>query len=212
MKKSLVVMIMAALVASAFVAPAADAKKKKKKKPAACAAYVPGEQGAASETFKITDAATAEAPVEIPVTLEMSTADIDQGLVSDPSTQYVNVQVDSAAKEAGLYLTFEFPTRRDYDLYVRYPDSSEAASSHGFNPAIEANVEDPVFGLNPSNTTTNHAGDSQAASENIIGLKTADCGGWTVETTNWLGEGGDMIVKAWLGEIANDPRPMGETP
>ncbi|MFN2389478.1 MAG: hypothetical protein ABR575_07755, partial [Actinomycetota bacterium] len=40
-------------------------KPKKPKPPAGCAAYVPGEAGADAETTKVTDAATAEAPVEV---------------------------------------------------------------------------------------------------------------------------------------------------
>lgn len=203
-----------ALVASAFVAPAAEAKKKKKKKPkppkaAVCAPYTPGELGAEAETIVVTDAATAEAPATHAFNVPQQ---LDEGITSDPVPAYVNVQVDSAAASAGLYVTWEFPARRDYDLYVRYPDGSEAASSHGFQPAIEADVEDPVFGLNPANTTTNHAGESKADSENIVGLTTADCGGYTLELKNYFGEGGDHELKIWLGEGTTDPRPVGETP
>ena len=208
MKKSLVVMVMAALVASAFVAPAADAKKKKKKKPAVCAALTPAPLGAEAETVTITDAATAEAPSEIPVSLDMSLGDAD--LVGEipvapfePTYQWVNVQVDSSAVDAGLYFTFEFPERRDYDLFVRHNDNSEAASSHGFNTAIETPF---------NNTDTNHAGESTTHSESIVGLRTSDCGGYTLEIANWLGEGGDMVLKAWLGDSVTDPRPVGEVP
>lgn len=201
MKKSLAVMIMAALVASAFVAPAADAKKKK---PKACAAYTPGEQGAAAPTLVITDAATEEAPLVHAFTIAQ---DFDEGLQGEAPTETVNVQVDSAAASAGLYVTFEFPMRRDYDLYANYPSGNEAASSHGFQPLIEADVEDPVFGLNPANTTTNHAGESHADSENIVGVTTNDCGGYTIQAKNYFGEGGDMELKFWLGEAKTDPRP-----
>ena len=205
MKKSLVVMITAALVASAFVAPVAEAKKKKK--PKACAPYVPGEKGADAELLTITDAATAEAPAVTTISLPQQ---LDEGIFSDPVPAYVNIQVDPKAAAAGLYATFEFPTRRDYDMYARYPDGSEAASSHGFQPLIEANADTPAG--NPSNTSSNHAGESKAASENIVGLTTADCGGYTFEFINYLGEGGDFEIKFWLGEGTTDPRPMGETP
>ena len=206
MKKSLVVMVLAALVASAFVAPAAEAKKKKKKKPPVCASYVPGEMGAEAETVTVTDAATAEAPAVHAFNLGQ---DFDEGL-QDETSVVVNVQVDSAAASAGLYATFEFPMRRDYDMYAYYPSGNEAASSHGFNPAIEANVTIPVPVLgdtNPSNTTTNHAGESKADSENIVGLTTNDCGGYTFKMANYFGEGGDFELKLWLGEGKTDPRP-----
>ena len=114
------------------------------------------------------------------------------------------MQVDSANPEAGLYATLEFPARRDYDLWLRHPSGSEAASSHGFNPAIEAKGPDT---FDPSNTASNHGGESTSSSENLIGIKTADCGGWTIDVQNWLGEGGEFEVKLWLGEAKNDPVP-----
>ena len=203
MKKSLVVMIMAALVASAFVAPIADAKKKKK--PKACAALAVGELGAEAETIVVTDAATAEKPAINAFALGPNFtegAEAEAGMDNTPA-YYVNVQVDSAAAAAGLYATWEFPTRRDYDLWARYPDGSEAASSHGFNPALETPF---------NNTATNHAGESTATSENIVGLTTNDCGGYTFQLKNYFGEGGDFELKLWLGEGTTDPRPVGETP
>lgn len=209
MKKTLVTLLAAGLVAGAFLAVPAEAKKKKKKKkPAACAAYVPGERGASAETFVVTDAHTEEAPLEIPVTLEMSAADFV--FVEDPSSFPFNVQVDSAAPEAGLYALFEFPARRDYDLWAYWPTGEEGASSHGFNPAVEANVTVPGTTFNPSNTHTNHAGESTPSSEKLLGVKTADCQGWDMQVDNWFGEGGEMVVKVWLGEIANDAKAPGE--
>lgn len=177
------------------------------KAPQSCAPLAAGPMGAGAETFTVTDAATAEAPLEVPVKLDMSLADLDfEGVLPapfDPTQQIVNIQVDPAAAEAGLYLTFEFPQRRDYDLFLRHNDDSEAASAHGFNTAIETPFH---------NTKTNHAGESTSTSEKIIGLRTTDCGGYTLEVNNWLGEGGNMVVKAFLGEIKNDPRPVGEVP
>ncbi len=211
MKRSLSVLIAAALVGAAIVAPAADAaakKKKKKKSPPVvkCAPYVPGELGTDKPTVTVTDAHTAEAPLEQSVTLAQSFADFV--LIEDPATDFFNVQVDSTAATAGFYLTFEFPTRRDYDVYVRWPDGSEAASSHGFNPLAEAHVG-PPSPFDPSNTSNNHAGETTASSENIVGLTTPDCGGYTIETQNWLGEGGEFAIKLWLGEGTTDPLPQG---
>jgi hypothetical protein len=204
MKKSLAVLLTAALAMSVFAALPADAKKKKKKKPAVCASYVPGELGAEAETLVVTDTATAEAPLTQALSFEpyfLEGADGGHGV------QVVNVQVDSNAKTAGLYVTFEFGDRRDYDLFVRWPDGSEAASSHGFNPLIE--TQGQPEGVDQSNTASNHAGETTAGSENIVGLITADCGGYTVEFNNYFGEGGDFEAKFWLGEGTEEPLAPG---
>jgi hypothetical protein len=185
-----------------------EPKKKKKKgkkkgngKSAACAPFAPGEAGADQPSVTLTDAATEEAPVEQVVTLDMSLADLQVG---DPSSAFFNIQVDSAAPDAGLYVLLEFPTRRDYDLNLLHPDASYAARSHAWNTVIEAN-ESQI-------SSTGHGGESTASSEKLVGIKTADCSGWTLEAQNWLGEGGDLPVKLWLGEVQNEPQAEGEEP
>ena len=193
MKKSLVVMVLAALVASAFVAPAAEAKKKKK--PKACAAYVPGEQGAAAESFVVTDAHTAEAPLEVTVTHASAPDSFSESFFS-------NIQVDSKAAEAGLYISYEFPVYEDHDLYVYYPDGTEAAHVGGFNPA-------PVIPANDVFSTdgTGNGGHSEQGAEVLDGLRTPDCGGYTVDFQGFITEGGEYTAKVWLGEAVNDPAP-----
>jgi opacity protein-like surface antigen len=208
MKKLLIVALVACLAGSIAAAPAAQAKKKKKKKPVACAAYTPGELGAGKPTVTLTDANTAEAPLEQKVTLEESVGDLDQtgGLISEASVDAFNLQVDSKAKDVGLYLSMSFDTRRDYDLWLRYADGSEAAGSHGWNTI----VEDPGDNADLSMSDEGYASDSTDSSENIIGVHVTDCSGWTVEADNWLGEGGELTVKAWLGEIKNEPLAPGQ--
>ncbi len=205
MRKSLVTMLTMVLVAGALFAVPAEAKKKKKKKPPVCATYVPGEQGAEAETFVVPATATEEAPVEIPITLHESLGDVDLTGDLPYSNQIVNLQVDSATPDAGLYILFEFDLKRDYDLRVFWPTGEEVAAAHGFQPALEADAELPLFG-NPSNQGGN-AGESTNTSEKIVGLRTPDCGGYTVDFQNWLGEGGEFTAKAWLGEAVNEPVP-----
>ncbi|MFP5297425.1 MAG: hypothetical protein ACLGHL_00355 [Actinomycetota bacterium] len=201
MKKTIATMLAAGLVAGAFLAVPAEAKKKKKKKPAACAAYVPGEKGAEAETLVVTDAATAEAPATFDFSLpEYFLEGIDGGQPSVP----LNVQVDSAASTAGLYVTWEFQSHRDYDLWAYRADGSEAASSHGFQPLID--TKGAPGPADQSNTASNHAGESTADTENIVGLITPDCGGYTLEMLNYLGEGGDFQLKVWLGEGKTEPK------
>ena len=209
--RTVAVVGMSALVLGAFVAGPADAKKRKK--PAACSAFQAGENGTDKPTVKVTDTATEAAPLVQKVSLAGSVADADvvgvhQGPLN-PGTDIFNVQVDSAAKEAGLHILIEFPERRDIDLNLFHTDGSYSARSHGFNPILGINgtIDAEIGNL------AGHAGESTPASEHIVGLRTADCGGWTVEAQNWLGEGGEFDVKVWLGDIVNDPQdPGAETP
>ena len=201
--RTVAVVGMSALVVGAFFVAPADAKKKKK--PAACSAFTPGELGTDKPTVVVTDTATESAPLIQKVTLPESIADLDlvgTGAIP-PGSDVFNVQVDSKAKEAGLYILFEFDERRDYDLNVYHPDGSYSARAHGFQPILGTPAEETFGNL------SGHAGESTTSSEKIVGLATADCGGWTVETQNWLGEGGEFDVKIWLGDVANDPQEPG---
>lgn len=198
-KRIISVLAMGALLASFVALPAAEAaKKKKKKKPPVCAAYTPGEMGAEAETIVVTDKHTAEAPLTFPISLD---AEFSEGIAGDPPAANVNVQVDSAAATSGLYVTFEFDPFRDYDLWAYFAEGSGAASSHGFQPLILTQGTPADL----SNTESNHAGESHEDSENLIGVITPDCAGYTVQATNYFGEGGDFELKFWLGEGTTEP-------
>ena len=195
------------LVAGSLAMPAQAAKKKKKKKaPVACQPLsATAEVGAGKPTLVVTDTATEAAPVVQKVTLAESIADADlvgTGLLEAPADAF-NVQVDTANADAGLYVLFEFPSRRDYDLELLWPDSSYAARSHDFNP---------VYSPAGIHANEGHGGEATDASEKIVGVQTSDCGGYTVEAVNWLGEGGEMDVKVWLGEPKIGPLAPGEEP
>jgi hypothetical protein len=213
-KKTLSALTVLALLSSLIFAMTGDASaakcKKKKKCPpktATCAPYVPGDAGAGKPLALVTDAATEAAPLQQKVTLGQSTADLQVG---DPTTDAFNVQIDPAAAEAGLYAKVEFPARNDYDLDLMYPDGSYAARSHAWNTIVEANEQAlPVIG--PA-STTGHGGESTATSEAVVGIKTADCGGYTIRIANYLGQGGELTVKLWLGEVKIDPQAPGEEP
>lgn len=204
--RTLAVIATAGLVMGAFAAAPAEAKKKKKKKkPAACSTFTPGEAGTDKPTLTITDAATEAAPIEQTVTLAESVADFGVG---DPGQDAFNVQVDSAAPEAGLHVLVEFPSRRDIDLNLLHTDGSYAARSRSWNTIQEITDQGPV-----TVSTQGHGGEGTDHSEHLVGIRTSDCGGWTVEAQNWLGEGGEFTVKVWVGEIVNDPQaPGAETP
>ena len=198
-KRSFSIALALGLVVTGVLAGPATAAKKKK--PKACAPYVPGEKGAEAETVVVTDAHTAEAPLTHAFSLG---ADFDEGLREDPPRANVNVQVDSKAKSAGLYVTWEFQTHRDYDLWAYWPDGSGAASSHGFQPLIATDGH-TVGPIEPANTSSNHGGKSTATSENLVGIITPDCGGYTLDMTTYFGEGGDFELKIWLGAGETEP-------
>ena len=213
-KRTLSALLTGSLLVGLIALPAAEAatKKKKKPKPPVCATFVPGEEGVDKPLVTLTDAATEEAPVEQTVTLDMSLGDIDQtGAVSPESVDIFNIQVDSAAADAGLYALFEFPDRRDYDLNLLHTDGSYAARSRAWNTFMElTDIQDPVLGFGIS--ASGHGGAPTSHSEKLDGIRTADCGGWTLKVENWLGEGGEMAVKLWLGEAKIDPQAPGVEP
>ena len=206
-KRTLSALLTGSLLVGLIALPAAEAatKKKKKPKPPVCATYVPGELGTDAETFTVTDAHTAEAPLVVPITLA---AAFDEGVLEavgagETPRAYFNVQVDSAAVSTGFYATFEFQTHRDYDFWAYFADGTGAASAHGFQPLID--TQGLPEQADQSNTASNHAGESTATSENLVGVITPDCGGYTLEASAYFGEGGDFEVKLWLGEGVTAP-------
>lgn len=181
--------------------PAKPKKPKKPKTPPAapeCPAYVPGDNGKDAELVKVTDAATAESPVVVEF-------DAGQGLavgptlgvpLPDTSTRtYHNIQVDSVNPEVGLYVRLEFADRHDYDLYLQYPDGTEADHSGDFNTILES----PVHSCGGTSCS------SGSNFEEVDGIATADCGGWTTESVAYLTNGGDVTMKVWLGEVKAAP-------
>ncbi|HJR45921.1 MAG TPA: hypothetical protein VJ927_09990 [Actinomycetota bacterium] len=191
-------------------------KAPKPGKPSAqCAPFTPGEAGADKPTVVLTDAATEAAPVEQKVTVDASAADAapvtEAYAVIPPAHDAFNIQVDSAAAESGLYALVEFEDRNDIDMNLLHPDGSYAAQSRGFNTLVElVNMEFPVFG---PIFTSGHGGETTASSEKLVGIRTSDCGGWTLDVANYLGMGGELTVKLWLGEAVTDPLEEGaETP
>ena len=173
----------------------------------ACPPYVPGEEGKDAKTTVVTDAATAEKPVVV----ELDTAaglGNDAGLgefatgnsVYDETTSiFQNIQLDTKAADAGLYVKLEFPEVRDYDLYVNRADGSEADHSGDFNTA--ANTAFSCGGTSCESSTT---------SEAVLGLRTADCAGWTAKIVSFLSEGGPVTLSLWVGDVLAEPAPPPE--
>ena len=185
--RSLAVLASAGMVVGAFVAGPAEAAKKKKAP--VCAAYEPGEEGAEAETTIVTDAATAEAPVEIKIAAHEGI-----GVGGHPATEtamghaYHNLQIDSALPSALLHVRLEMPAYEDYDLFINNPDGETAAQAAGFNP-IPAVYNDTSMG-----------GHTEEGAEVIDGLQSLDCQGYTAHVSTATGLGGELTMKVWLGE------------
>ena len=160
---------------------------------ATCDPYKPGTEGAEAETSVVTDANTEEAPLEV-------TVPASEGIPeADNASSYHNVQVNSSAAHTGLWVRFEFAEPEDMDLYLLFADSSEAAHAAGYNPA-------PVPGATDG---TGNGGHSEMGAEQLDGIGTDDCGGYTVDMRPFQNAPGDKTLKLWLGEAGCEP-PCGE--
>lgn len=200
--RSAAVIASAALVLGAFVAGPADAKKRKKKKPpvAGCAApaFVEPKSPSASRTeapaaevVKVTDAATEEAPIVIEYDHGPALWDTANQEPIQEDTKWFNIQVDSAAASAGLYLLQEWavPSPSDMDLYLWDGPTGEQAESSG--------------ALNLAPTTVPIVGETGGMGwESISGFLVADCAGYSIESRAFMTPGEAMTLSIWLGEPA----------
>ena len=196
-KRTLAMLVTGSLLAGLIALPAAEAatKKKRKPKPPSCATYVPGEAGTDQPLALVTDAATEEAPVvvELEAAPGFSRDPFGLGAWDETSSVYHNVQVDSAAPEAGLWVRIEFTEYHDYDLYLLRPDETTAASSGESQPVAGAG----------GGTDGGYEGGSNY--EMVTGVRTPDCGGLTTQVLSYLTTGGPVTLSYWLGEIKVDP-------
>ena len=201
-KRILTVLMVVALIGGMLATTALDAgaKKKKKKKPKSkvCAPYAPGEQGADAETTVVTDKATEEAPVEVTLTAEPGAGTLFEGIeIGAISHVFHNVQVDSKAKTTGLWVRLEIPEYEDYDLYLNNPDGTTASKASGFN----AHTEGSPLAYND----TSSGGHTENGAEQLDGIKSSDCQGYTVDVAAATAPGGDVTLKFWLGDANYDP-------
>lgn len=174
---------------------------KPKKSAESCPPYEPGENGAEAETVTVTDAATEEKPVEIKFDAGRGLAGpLITGVPVPPDQRthnYHNLVVDSDSAETGLYVRLQFKDRRDYDLYLEYPSGQEATHSGDFNTGFGT----PLFTCGKETTGCSSGSDF----EQLNGIRTKDCQGWTTDSVAYLTEGGEVTLTAWLGDINVDP-------
>lgn len=159
-----------------------------------CAAFTPAESGKDAPVTVVKADATAEKPVEVELVTEPGLG-TGTGLPTDAATTagfthaYYNVQMDAPAG-SGLYVRFEgFEHGEDYDMYLYNPDGTEAAHAAGFNAA-------PVLVFDG----TGSGGHSEETAEQIDGVATNDCQGYTIDVVTASGLGGTHTLKFWVGD------------
>lgn len=181
----------AALMLGAFVAGPAEARKKKKKKPPVCATYVPSGGAEGGEVVTVTDAATADAPIEVTVTTQPGLGSGRPGddLGDTVSEAFVPVQVDTAAATSGLYARVDFTPIFDYDLYATDETGADVGVSGGFGV-----VDDAELGGDADHSETG------AGFEAIYGVPSTDCQGFNVDIVGATTPGEDVTLTLWLGE------------
>lgn len=188
--RTIAVLASAAMLVGAFAAVPAEAKKKKKKKKAAaCATFTPSEKAKGAAIVTVTDAATADKPVEVKLATQPGLGFSSEEGEGNPDEEftthaYANLQVDSASPSTGLYVVLEFAPMWDYDLWLRDGTHTALEYSAGFGPV-------------GAGTDHQHSG---VGSESIEGMPVADCQGIVVDVADAAGPGGEVTLKYYLGE------------
>ena len=198
-RRSLTVLMATALAASAVLAVPAEAKKKPKKK--GCPAFAPvepasnsGETAEALEApvVKITDAATAEAPVVMEFAHGPALWDTlnQEPIVED--TVFFNIQVESKQGAPTLNVFQEWAAHppSDMDLYMYDATGTEVAVSGSANAFPTPVSQVPGQGTGAWGL------------ESVPGYATSNCAGYTIESRAFTTAGEDMTLSIWLGEPA----------
>ncbi len=180
-----------ALLLGAFVVGPADAKKKKKPKP--CPAYTTPSWAEGAETSIVTDAATADAPVEVEIATEpgagFTSSGEPGGTTGHATFKYHNVVVDIAAASAKLFARIEYPPVWDYDFVLRLPDGVPVANEGDFNPATAGG---------PTPVGSSQGAHAEPGASQIDGAESPDCIGYSLEIASAIRGGGNVALTLWL--------------
>ena len=195
--RGIAVMASAAMVLGAFVAAPAEAKKKKGC-PAFSAAEPVSDSGQTTEALeaevvKVTDKATAEAPIVIEYEHGAAFWETATQTPVIEDTTFFNFQVESKQAAPGLHveMTWGTPSESDIDMYVYDATGTRIASSGAANQA-------PVPGV------TDAGGNGGMGFETIPGLATANCTGYTIESRAFMTTGQAVTLTVYLGEISDN--------
>lgn len=186
---------------------AVASKKKKPKKPAECPAATYAEPASASvsrpapdaKIIKVTDAATAAAPVTLEYEHGAALWDWFSGNIPGEQegprpiledTKWFNIQVDSSSLVAGLNVRIDWaiPSPSDIDLHLWYGATGAQAAfpgSSNLNPVGPMPLMSPNGGM---------------GWESIRGFAVPDCSTFLVESRAAITAGEAMTLTIWLGE------------
>ena len=196
--RTVAVVASAALLMGAFVVAPAEAGKRKKKPPSCpTATYAEPASPSASrpeegaEVLKVTDKATAEAPIV--VEYEHAAA-LWETLTQAPiqeDTLWFPIQVDSASPTKGLFVRLDWavPSVSDIDLYLWDGVTGEQAEVSGATNAVPVNA--------PFVAETGAMG-----YESISGFAVGDCSNYLIESRAFMTAGEAMTLTLWLGDPA----------
>ena len=165
-----------------------------------CRAFRPEGVDKSVKTTVVRDSATKREPKVVKIDTEMG-AGVGGNAATETFIAHAlrKVQVDTKKRFRGLYVRLEMPNGRDYDLYLYNRTGKTMAHAAGFNPAPA------VYNDNEN------GGHTEQTAEQINGIKTRDCVGYTADVATATGEGGQLTMKLWLGKVKYDPRAEEET-
>ncbi len=146
-----------------------------------CKNYKPPKQGRGEDTIYIDGAATPMDPLEIPVTVPAVTP-------TDPVSLYRNLQVATTLPSSRLYVRYVFTPSDEHDLFVLDSKGRVRAAADGLN----------LGSVGPLSQPNDSGGRSELGAEQIDGLKTARCQGYTLDLRGVLSAGGTMMLKLWV--------------
>lgn len=195
--RTFAVVASAALLVGAFVVAPAEAAKKKKKPSCPTATYAEPASPSASrpeagaEVIKVTDKATAEAPIVVEYEHGAALWETATQAPIQEDTLWFPIQVDSASPTKGLFVRLDWgvPSVSDIDLYLWDGISGEQAEVSGATNAVPVNA--------PFVAETGAMG-----YESISGFAVADCSNYLVESRAFMTAGEAMTLTLWLGDPA----------
>jgi hypothetical protein len=146
-----------------------------------CKDYKPPKQGRGEDTIYVDGSATPLDPLEIPVTVPAASP-------IDPVSIYRNLQVATTLPSSDLFIRYVFTASDEHDLFVMDSKGRVKAAADGVN----------ATSAGPLSTDNDSGGHSELGAEQIDGLKTSRCAGYTLELRALLTGGGDMMLQLWV--------------
>ena len=147
-----------------------------------CTRYRPqSEEARKAGTIVVNNGATAEEPMTLQI-------QAPAGTPAEPAEVLLNVQLTTQGYTAAFYARYEFAPAEDYDLIVERGNGEQAAAADGFNPGA----------VGPAAEPNGRGGHSEPGAEQIDGLESPHCAGYTLRMISKSGVGGEVTLKLWI--------------